>query len=245
MVDKVEKMEIPSWIMLNNQVVDKDGNLKDLEADKKATREYFINYVNKHTQYFHSLEEKIQFMLDNDYWEKGFLDKYTMEQIKELFKKAYAYKFRFQSLMSASKFYESYALKTNDGKTFLERYEDKMSIVALYHGDGDYEKALRLMENLMLQRFTPSTPTLLNSGRARRGMGVSCFLLSVNDSTEGITKAVEFSSHLSRLGGGVALDLTALRAKGESVKGYEGVAKGVIGVMKMLENTFNYFDQMG
>lgn len=248
MVETSEKdtLTIPSWILHNNKVVDKDLNIQDLEEDKIATRHYFIDYINKNTQYFHSLEEKIQYLtVDNDYWEKGFIEKYTMEDIKKVFKKAYSYKFRFPSFMSAFKFYNDYALRTNDKKTFLERYEDRLSIVALYHADGDIEKALFLIEQLMQQNFTPATPTLLNSGRARRGEFVSCFLLPIGDSLHDITKAIEFSANLSKRGGGVSLDLTALRAKGETIKKVKGASKGVIGVMKLLEDTFNYADQMG
>ncbi len=45
--------------------------------------------------------------------------------------------------MSAFKFYNDYALKTNDKTKILERYEDRVSIVALYCADGDYERLLR------------------------------------------------------------------------------------------------------
>lgn len=243
---KVTTMEIPSWILHNNKIVDKDFNIADLGQDALSAKAYFKENVNKNTQYFHSLEEKIQYLVyEEDYWEKEFIEKYSMEEIKKVFKKAYSFKFRFQGYMSAFKFYNDYALRTNDKKTFLERYEDRLSINALYHADGDVEKALFLVEQLIKQNFTPATPTLLNSGRARRGELVSCFLLQVPDSLEGITNSVEFASQLSKKGGGVSLDMTALRAKGETIKKVKGASKGVIGVMKLLEDTFNYFDQMG
>ena len=74
---------------------------------------------------------------------------------------------------------------------------------------------------------------------------VSCFLLSVEDSTEGISYAISSSNHLSKIGGGVALNLSKLRASGESIKDIEGAAGGVVGVAKMLEQSFSYFNQMG
>ena len=74
---------------------------------------------------------------------------------------------------------------------------------------------------------------------------VSCFLLSIEDSTEGISYAISSANHLSKIGGGVALNLSRLRAAGEDIKGIEGAAGGSVGVAKMLEQSFSYFNQMG
>lgn len=51
--------------------------------------------------------------------------------------------------------------------------------------------------------------------------------------------------HNAKIGGGVAIDLSRLRARGESIKDIKGVAKGVIPVAKSLENGFGYADQLG
>lgn len=236
---------MPSWIIANNQVLDQDGNI-NVEKDKEAARLYMIDYVNSHTRFFHSLKEKLNYLIENDYYEQEFLDAYTYEQIKEVFDIAYDAKFRFPSYMGAFKFYNDYALKSrDDSKTILERYEDRLSIVALYHANGDFELAKQLIKSLIAQDFTPATPTLLNTGRSQRGEFVSCFLLEVEDSLNAIARNQEFAMQLSKIGGGVALNLTNLRAKGESIKKQPGVAKGVVGVAKLLDNAFRYADQMG
>lgn len=238
--------QIPEWILLNNQVVDADGNIKDLKKDKEAVHSYFVNYVNNHTKFFHTLKEKIDYLIDNDYYEREFLEKYSFEQIKELFKYAYSFKFRFPSYMSAFKFYNDYALRDRkDTKVFLERYEDRLSIIALYHANGDFELAKRLIKSLIQQDFTPATPTLLNTGRSKRGEMVSCFLFEVGDSLNDISRSLEFAMQLSKRGGGVSLNLTNLRARGESIKETQGACKGVVGVLKLLDNAFRYADQMG
>lgn len=95
------------------------------------------------------------------------------------------------------------------------------------------------------QEYQPSTPTFLNAGRKRRGELVSCFLLEVNDSLNDISRAIDISMQLSKLGGGVSLNLSKLRAKGEAIKDVENATKGVVGVMKLLDNAFRYADQMG
>lgn len=239
------KAVIPEWILLNNQVIDENGQIKDIEKDKEAARSYFLNEVNRRTQFFHSLEEKLDYLIENEYYEKSFLEKYTMEQIRTIYDIAYAAKFRFPTYMGAFKFYNDYALKSRDNKNFLERYEDRLAINALYHANGDFEKAKQLIRSLINQDFTPATPTLLNTGKKHRGEFVSCFLLEAGDSLNDIARVSEFSMQLSKVGGGVSINLTNLRAKGEAIKGIPNVSKGVVGVAKLLDNNFRYADQMG
>ena len=192
-----KNLNIDSWVLHNNKMVSAELDIQDLEEDKIAASKYFKEHVNSKYQHFGSLEEKIRYLVyDNDYWEKEFIEKYTMDEIKEVFKKAYSFNFKFQSFMSAFKFYNDYAMKTNDKQTYLERYEDRLAVNALYHSDGDVKQALFLVEQLMKQNFTPATPTLLNSGKARRGELVSCFLIAPNDSLTDIYKNVEFASQL-------------------------------------------------
>ena len=237
--------QVPKWVQLNNEImIQKDGKFQ-FEKDREAVHSYFVDYVNQNTVFFHDLKEKLDYLLENDYYEEEFLSKYTFEQIKEVFKLAYSFKFRFPSFMSAFKFYNDYALKTNDKTKILERYEDRVSIVALYLGSGDFEKAKKYTSLMMKQEYQPSTPTFLNAGRKRRGEMVSCFLLEVNDSLNDISRAVDISMQLSKLGGGVALNLSKIRAKGEPIKKVENATKGVVGVMKLLDNAFRYADQMG
>jgi len=230
---------------LNNQIVTRTNGEFDFKKDKEAAKSYFIDNINQNTVFFHDLKEKIDYLVENNYYEKEFLDRYTFAQIKEVFKLAYAKKFRFPSYMSAFKFYNDYALRTNDKKKILERYEDRLSIMALYIANGDFELAKDLVQVFINQEFQPATPTMLNSGRARRGELVSCFLLEVNDTLNDISKAIDMSMQLSKIGGGVGLNLSKIRAKGEPIKGIEKATKGVVGVMKLLDNAFRYADQMG
>ncbi|ASS64295.1 Ribonucleoside-diphosphate reductase subunit alpha 1 [Bacillus velezensis] len=234
-----------SYIELNNEImIQKDGRFQ-FEKDIEAVRAYFIDYVNQNTVFFHDLREKLDYLRKNDYYETEFLDAYTFDEIKAVYQAAYAHKFRFPSFMSAFKFYNDYALKTNDGKKILERYEDRASIVALFFAGGDAAKAIEYVDLMMRQEYQPSTPTFLNAGRKRRGELVSCFLLEVNDSLNDISRAIDISMQLSKLGGGVSLNLSKLRAKGEAIKDVENATKGVVGVMKLLDNAFRYADQMG
>lgn len=236
---------IPKWIQLNNEImIQKDGKFQ-FEKDKEAVKSYFIDYVNQNTVFFHDLEEKLDYLKEHDYYEEEFLSLYSKEDIKKVFKFAYSFKFRFPSFMSAFKFYNDYALKTNDKMKILERYEDRISIVALFLAKGNTDKAMGYVESMIKQEYQPATPTFMNAGRKRRGEMVSCFLIEVGDSLNDISKAVDISMQLSKLGGGVALNLSKIRAKGEAIKDIDNSTKGVVGVMKLLDNAFRYADQMG
>lgn len=148
-------------------MIQKDGKFQ-FEKDREAVHSYFVDYVNQNTVFFHDLKEKLDYLLENDYYEEEFLSKYTFEQIKEVFKLAYSFKFRFPSFMSAFKFYNDYALKTNDKTKILERYEDRVSVVALFFANGDAEKAKEFTSLMMKQEYQPSTPTFLNAGRKKK-----------------------------------------------------------------------------
>ncbi|MBS2764156.1 class 1b ribonucleoside-diphosphate reductase subunit alpha [Bacillus licheniformis] len=233
------------YIELNNEIMIRKNGSFQFEKDAEAVRSYFIDYVNQNTVFFHDLREKLDYLIENDYYEREVFEPYTFDEIKAVYKAAYAKKFRFPSFMSAFKFYNDYALKTNDKKKILERYEDRIAICSLFFAKGDAAKAIEFAEMMIRQEYQPATPTFLNAGRKRRGELVSCFLLEVGDSLNDISRAVDMAMQLSKLGGGVSLSLSKIRAKGESIKGVENSTKGVVGVMKLLDNAFRYADQMG
>ncbi|MGM9922797.1 MAG: class 1b ribonucleoside-diphosphate reductase subunit alpha [Bacillus sp. (in: firmicutes)] len=239
------KEKIPKWLKLNNEIMIKREGVFQFEKDKEAAHSYFVDYINQNTVFFHDLKEKLDYLVKNDYYEEEFLHQYSYEQIKEIYDIAYNKKFRFSSYMSAFKFYNDYALRTNDREKILERYEDRIAIVALYLADGDFEKAKNITRMMINQEFQPATPTFLNAGRKRRGELVSCFLLEMNDSLNDISMGENIAMQLSKVGGGVSTNLSKIRAKGEPIKDIENATKGVVGVMKLLDHAFRYADQMG
>ncbi|WP_412784032.1 class 1b ribonucleoside-diphosphate reductase subunit alpha [Bacillus altitudinis] len=232
-------------IELNNEImIQKDGRFQ-FEKDEEAVRAYFIDYVNQNTVFFHDLREKLDYLRDNDYYETEFLDAYTFDEIKAVYKTAYAAKFRFPSFMSAFKFYNDYALKTNDRKKILERYEDRIACCALYFGKGDGAKAIEFAKLMIRQEYQPATPTFLNAGRKRRGEMVSCFLLEVGDSLNDINMMNSTVRQLSKIGGGISVNLSKTRAKGESLMDYEGVTSGVVPIMRNLDQSLRHINQAG
>ncbi|MBF4807029.1 MAG: ribonucleotide-diphosphate reductase subunit alpha, partial [Pseudoleptotrichia goodfellowii] len=222
----------------------KENGEFQLNKDKEAVYSYFVDYVNKNTVFFHNLKEKMDYLIENDYY-INFYDMYKFEEIKQVFELVYNKKFRFASFMSASKFYQSYALRDDSGEKFLERYEDRIAIVSLYLAQGDLSKAMEYAEMLINQEYQPATPTFLNSGKKRSGELVSCFLDEMGDNLSGIGYAFDSAMKLSSIGGGVSINLSKVRARGESIKGVEGRASGVLPIMKIMEDIFSYANQLG
>ncbi len=216
-----------------------------LDKDKEAAKAFFIDHVNQNTVFFHSLKEKLDYLVDNDYIDSEILDNYSYQFIKKLFKRVYAKKHRFNTFMGAYKFYRQYALKTNDGKRYLERYEDRIAFNALTFGNGNEELAIHLADEMINRRYQPATPTFLNAGRKRRGEFVSCFLVRMEDNMNSIGRTINSALQLSKIGGGVGILLTDLRPKGSTIKGIENAGSGVVPVMKVLEDSFKYANQLG
>ncbi|RAI80475.1 class 1b ribonucleoside-diphosphate reductase subunit alpha [Macrococcoides goetzii] len=231
-------------IELNNQVTKRrEDGFFDLEKDQEALAVY-LEEIHDFTIHFDTPLERLRFLVDQDFYYNLF-EEYSELDLMEIIKYAENIPFQFASYMSASKFFKDYALKTNDKKQYLEDYKQHVIIVALYLAKGDKEKAKALVSAMIEQRYQPATPTFLNAGRARRGELVSCFLLEVDDSLNSINYIDSTAKQLSKIGGGVAINLSKLRARGEAIKGIKGVAKGVLPVAKALEGGFSYADQLG
>lgn len=228
--------------MLN--LYDDEGKIQ-LDRDRQAARQYFLQHVNQNTVFFHNLREKLDYLVSEGYYEQEVLDQYSFNFVRDLFDEAYAKKFRFPTFLGAFKYYTSYTLKTFDGKRYLERYEDRVCMVALALARGNEQLARDLMEEIISGRYQPATPTFLNAGKRQRGELVSCFLLRVEDNMESIGRSINSALQLSKRGGGVALSLTNIREAGAPIKQIQNQSSGIIPVMKLLEDSFSYANQLG
>lgn len=241
-------MERKNYNELNAQLnlFDENGKIQ-FEKDKEAAHNYFVNEddgVNSRTVFFHDLEEKVKFLVENKHWDEEVVLRYGFAFLKSLYQYAHSFKHRFQTFLGAEKFYTSYALRTNNGEKFLERFEDRVVLTAIAHST-DARHATRLVKHIIEGRFQPATPTFLNAGRAAAGGPTSCYLLRVDDNMESIARAQTDALQLSKRGGGVALSLSNVRESGAPIKGIEGLSSGVVPIMKILEDSFSYADQLG
>ena len=221
-----------------------DGTIQ-FEKDREAAAAYLGQHVAPRTRAFASVWERLDWLVANDYYEAAFLRGYSPEFVTALHERAAAGGHRFHTFLGAFKFFTSYALKTFDGATYLESFEERVVATALFLGRGDAQLAERLVDEIISGRFQPATPTFLNAGKRQRGELVSCFLLRLEDNLESIGRSVNSALQLSKRGGGVALLLTNLREAGAPIKQIENQASGVVPVMKILEDSFSYANQLG
>ena len=111
--------------MLN--LYDTDGKIQ-FDKDVLAARQYFLEHVNQNTVFFHNQDEKLDYLIRENYYEREVLDQYSRNFVKTLLDRAYAKKFRFPTFLGAFKYYTSYTLKTFDGKRYLEENSTKLGI---------------------------------------------------------------------------------------------------------------------
>src|SRR5690606_29833061 len=82
--------------MLN--LYDANGKIQ-FDADKRAAREFFLQHVNQNTVFFHSLKERLDYLVEKEYYEGELLAKYSFEFIQKLTDLAYSKKFRFETFL--------------------------------------------------------------------------------------------------------------------------------------------------
>lgn len=230
---------------LNNEINLPVNGQIPLNKDKEALASFLEENVGPNTKRFANLKERFDYLIANDYYEAEFIHKYDFSFIEKLYAFLHQANFHFKTFMAAYKFYAQYALKTNDGAYYLENFIDRVAANALFAADGNEELAMALADEIIHQRYQPATPTFLNAGRKRRGELVSCFLIQITDDMNSIGRGINSALQLSRIGGGVGITLSNLRGAGAPIKGIQGAASGVIPVMKLLEDSFSYSNQLG
>ncbi|XRJ96004.1 class 1b ribonucleoside-diphosphate reductase subunit alpha [Latilactobacillus sakei] len=239
------KTENVTYYELNNQInIPVNGQIP-LQKDLEALEAFLEQNVQPNMVTFKSLQDRLDYMVAENYYEADFLKAYSIDFMERLNQYLIDQDFHFKSFMAAYKFYAQYALKTNDNGFYLEDFKDRVFTNALYFADGDETLAMSVADEMIHQRYQPATPTFLNAGRSRRGELVSCFLLQTTDDMNSIGRTINSALQLSRIGGGVGISLSNLRGAGDPIKGIDGAASGVLPVMKLLEDSFSYSNQLG
>lgn len=91
---------------------------------------------------------------------------------------------------------------------------------------------------------TMATPTLANARKPYHQLS-SCFIDTVPDSLEGIYRSIDNFAMVSKFGGGMGMYFGKVRAAGGNIRGFKGVAGGVIRWMKLVNDTAVAVDQLG
>ena len=119
-----------------------------------------------------------------------------------------------------------------------------MRVALAIHGQ-DFESAHKSYDLMSQKYFTHATPTLFNAGTNRPQMS-SCFLLAAkDDSIEGIYDTLKECAQISKWSGGIGLHISNIRANGTPIKGTNGMADGIVPMLRVFNNTARYVNQGG
>ena len=119
-----------------------------------------------------------------------------------------------------------------------------MRVAVGIHGD-DIERVVETYNLISQKYFTHATPTLFNAGTIRPQMS-SCFLVAMkDDSIDGIYETLKECAHISKWSGGIGIHCSNIRANGTRIKGTNGVADGIVPMLRVFNNTARYVNQGG
>jgi ribonucleoside-diphosphate reductase alpha subunit len=119
-----------------------------------------------------------------------------------------------------------------------------MRVAVGIHGD-DIPRVKETYHLLSQKYFTHATPTLFNAGTNHPQLS-SCFLVAMkDDSIEGIYETLKECAHISKWSGGIGIHCSNIRANGTRIKGTNGVADGIVPMLRVFNNTARYVNQGG
>jgi ribonucleoside-diphosphate reductase alpha subunit len=119
-----------------------------------------------------------------------------------------------------------------------------MRVAVGIHGD-DIPRVVETYHLLSQKYFTHATPTLFNAGTNHPQLS-SCFLVAMkDDSIDGIYETLKECAHISKWSGGIGIHCSNIRANGTRIKGTNGVADGIVPMLRVFNNTARYVNQGG
>ena len=106
------------------------------------------------------------------------------------------------------------------------------------------QKAIEFYDLMSQMLYTPSTPTLFNSGTVRSQLS-SCYLNTFDDSIDGIFDGAWQEARKSKYAGGLGLDVTPFRSTGSHIKGTNGISSGLVPWLKIYNDLLVAVNQGG
>lgn len=193
-----------------------------------------------------SFYEKIDYLTKEGLYGKYILENYTKEDIDELesymdFSRNYRFNFSGLDLLKSR-----YLIKSGDG-VILEKIQEMFMGISMHLAMLEKEKifyAKKFYDILSKLQVTMATPTMSNARKPFHQLS-SCFIDTVDDSLDGIYRSITNFSQVSKHGGGMGLYFGKVRAVGSDIRGFKGVAGGVIRWIKLANDTAVAVDQLG
>lgn len=209
----------------------------DLEKKIKANLEEFkIN----------NFYEKIVFLTEKGLYGKYILENYSKEDILEL--EAYIDNSRNKLLnySGLDLLIKRYVIRSHDGR-FVESIQEMFMGIAMHLAIPEKNRiywAKKFYDIYSSLKVTVATPTMSNSRKPYNQLS-SCFIDTVPDTLKGIYRSIDNFAQISKHGGGMGLYFGKVRATGSDIRGFKGVAGGVIRWIKLANDTAVAVDQLG
>lgn len=175
---------------------------------------------------------------------------YTADELREAGKYIKPERDKLLSYASLYHMSERYLIRDRDeSRSVYELPQERFMMIALAvnrkeNKDVRMERVKELYDTLSTLQVTMATPTFSNAGKPD-GQFSSCFVLTTEDSLRSIYDDNTDIATLSKFGGGIGIYFGSLRAKGSDIRGHKGVAGGILGWLKQLDNTAVSVDQLG
>ena len=138
---------------------------------------------------------------------------------------------------------KAYLHKTKDGE-IIERIQDLLLRVSLGIHKYDIDEAIKTYNLMSEKYFIHASPTLFNAGTNRPQL-LSCFLLGMHDSIDGMYKCIKDCASISKWAGGIGIHIHDIRGKGSHIKGTNGKSSGIVPLLRTLNQTARHVNQGG
>lgn len=225
--------EAPAWEMISARIL-------SYRSEKKITR--LEEELGLKTFY-----RKVKYMTEEGLYGDYILQNYSEEEINEAATFIDPERNKLLNYSGLDLLLKRYVIKNYSGKV-IERVQEMFLGIALHLAMPEKEDRLmwvrRIYDLLSKLEVTMATPTLSNSRKPSHQLS-SCFIDTVPDSLDGIYRSLDNFSQVSKFGGGMGMYFGKVRAAGGNIRGFKGVAGGVIRWMRLVNDTAVAVDQLG
>lgn len=226
--------EAPAWEMISARIL-------SYRSEKKITR--LEEELGLKTFY-----RKVKYMTEEGLYGDYILQNYSEEEINEAATFIDPERNKLLNYSGLDLLLKRYVIKNYTGKV-IERVQEMFLGIALHlampeQKDSRLMWVRRIYDLLSKLEVTMATPTLSNSRKPSHQLS-SCFIDTVPDSLDGIYRSLDNFSQVSKFGGGMGMYFGKVRATGGNIRGFKGVAGGVIRWMRLVNDTAVAVDQLG
>lgn len=234
--------EAPDWEFIA-------GRLLDFQLDCRITTHATMCGL-------HTFADKVRFLTNGGLYGNYILENYTDEELEEAARYMRPERNRLFNYSGLDLLAKRYLIRTHNHQLIETPQEMYLGIALHLAMHEDKTKALtdgtnhrlywvkRFYDMLSLLEVTMATPTLANARKPYHQLS-SCFIDTVPDSLEGIYRSLDTFAMVSKFGGGMGMYFGKVRASGSDIRGFKGVAGGIIRWVKLVNDTAVAVDQLG